>query len=86
MFMLLWMIGALIVGLLVFSGFVAIMALLISRPTEAASWTESKVLMVSIVDWLGSIDLPILALILGLRGVLPGTYSNKQMTQATIQY
>jgi hypothetical protein len=85
MFILLWMAGAFIVGSLVFFGFIAIMALSISRPTEAASWTEHRALAVSIVEWLAVIGLPILALILGARGVLPGTHGNKQTTLATVQ-
>ena len=78
-FPILWMFAFFLIGACIFAGFGAVIVLFVHQPLEASD--RIKMLAVTIVDWLGPIGLPILALILGIRGVLPGTRSKKHTAQ-----
>ena len=79
-FTILWMFAFCIIGICIFAGFGAFMASLFHHPYDEAA-DKSKVIAIMVVDWLCPIGLPILALILGIRGKLPGTQSRKILVQ-----
>ena len=79
-FTILWMLAFCIVGICIFAGFSAAIVLFLHHPYNEAL-DKNRILAVMVVDWLGPIGLPILALILGIRGALPGTRSKKQTGQ-----
>jgi hypothetical protein len=73
LFTILWMFIFFIVGLVIFAAFSFVMVQSSPRPTGAASLDDHKVRLIMVVDWLFPIGLPVVALILGICGVLPGT-------------
>ena len=66
-----------IVGSGIYVGFALFMQ---HRPVVADWWAES--LANSVFGWLGVVCSPLLALMLGIRGKLPGTRSRKDLLQA----
>ena len=73
----LWIFCSFIVGIVVFAVFGYVMVQSSPNPTNPASLDDYKVRLIMVVDWLFPIGLPIIALILGICGVLPGTRSKK---------
>jgi hypothetical protein len=74
---LLWMLVFFIVG----SGIYIGIALCMQHLPVAKNW-QIEALANSILGWLGIVCMPFLALILGIRGKLPGTRSRKDLLQA----
>ena len=75
MLTILWMFVFFLVG-----GIYIGLALLLIQPYLFQNWWLQS-LTASLVGWLGTICLPFLALILGIRGKLPGTQSRKILVQ-----
>ena len=72
----LWMIAFFLMGSCIFAGIGQVVVLFIHQPLQASD--RIIMLAVRIVACLCAIGLPILALILGIRGRLPGTRSRKE--------
>ncbi|HSY74804.1 MAG TPA: hypothetical protein VK810_04985 [Dongiaceae bacterium] len=72
MFTIVWMFAFFIMGTWIFGGIGAVIGLFLHQPYNEAL-DKNKLLAAGIVAWLCCIGLPILALILGIRGKLPGT-------------
>ncbi len=81
-FTILWMLAFFVVGLIIFGVFSYAMVQSSPHPTDPAALTDTKVRLIMLVDWLCPIGLPILALILGILGRLPGTRGRKDLVQA----
>ena len=81
MFTILWMLAFFIVGFIIFSVFTLVMAHTF-HTQDQASLDDWKVRLIMLVDRLGPIGLPVLALILGIIGKLPGTQSQKDLVSA----
>jgi hypothetical protein len=81
-FTILWMIAFFIVGFIIFGIFSYVMVESSPHPTDPTSIPVGTVRLIMLVDWLCPIGLPVLALILGLFGKLPGTWSRKDLVQA----
>jgi heme/copper-type cytochrome/quinol oxidase subunit 2 len=80
-FTILWMLAFFVIGLIVFGVFAYAMVQSSPHPTDPASFSVTKVRLIMLVDWLCPIGLPILALILGILGKLPGTHGRKDLVQ-----
>jgi hypothetical protein len=80
-FTILWMLAFFTVGFIIFGVFSYAMVQSSPHPTDPASFSDSKVRLIMLVDWLCPIGLPILALILGILGKLPGTHGRKDLVQ-----
>jgi hypothetical protein len=80
LFTVVWMIVFFLIGFVVFGAFAVTMAQTFHAPAAAALdyW---KVRLIMVVDWLAPIGLPILALMLGIFGKLPGTRSRNPLAQ-----
>jgi heme/copper-type cytochrome/quinol oxidase subunit 2 len=85
LFTILWMFIFFIVGLVIFAVFSFVMVQSSPRPTDAASLNNHEVWLIMLVDWLFPIGLPIFALIMSIRGVLPGTRSKKPSLDSSEQ-
>jgi hypothetical protein len=76
-FIILWMITFWIAAIIVWSVGVALFA----HPSQAMSWSDEKTRVIMFLDQLGFYGFPVLALILGIFGKLPGTRSRKDLVQ-----
>ena len=74
---LLWMLLFFIVGSGIYVGIAFCM-----QHLPVVKHLQIEALANSILGWLGSVCMPFLALILGIRGKLPGTRSGKDLAQA----
>jgi hypothetical protein len=77
-FTVLWMLAFFMVGFVIFIVFGSVMVRSIPHPADPAPSELYKAGLITVVDWLGPIGLPILALVLGIFGKLPGTRSHRQ--------
>jgi hypothetical protein len=76
-----WFFASLIVGLVIL-GILIISGLYVPPDTEVTSEGVSrKALYTGLTIWIFLIGTPLLALILGIRGRLPGTQSRKSLVQ-----
>jgi len=73
LFSILWMVGFFTVGFIILVTSALVVAHFTAQATEPASWRGGRELLLSTIDWLFPIGLPILALILAVLGKLPGT-------------
>jgi uncharacterized BrkB/YihY/UPF0761 family membrane protein len=80
-FTLLWMIALCIVGLVVFAIFITAIMPLPPHADPTSPDVQHKVMIYGLVSWVFPIGLPILALILGIFGKLPGTHGRKDLVQ-----
>jgi hypothetical protein len=80
-FTLLWMIALCIVGFVVFTIFILAVMPLPPHADPTSPDSLHRVMVYGLVSWLFPIGLPILALILGILGKLPGTHGRKDSVQ-----
>jgi hypothetical protein len=80
-FTLLWMIAVFIVGLAVFAIFTFFIMPLPPHADPTSPGVQHTVMIYGLVSWLFPFGLPILALILGIIGKLPGTHGRKDLVQ-----
>jgi hypothetical protein len=73
LFTIIWMIIFCIIGVLIFGIFACLMYFSSSQLTGTTTIEDYKVRLIIVVDWLFPIGLPILAIVLGIYGLLPGT-------------
>jgi hypothetical protein len=78
LFTILWMLTFFVIGLVIFAVFSLIMVQTTPHPTDPASFNNHKVWLIMVVDWLFPIGLPIIALLISICGLLPGTRSSKK--------
>jgi len=78
LFTILWVIDFFVVGYVLFIGFGAGIATCIPSRPEAEAWMHSWPMLIGLVDFVAH-GLPVLALILGICGVLPGTRSRRNL-------
>jgi hypothetical protein len=78
-FTILWMLAFFVVGFIICGVFSFAMVESSPHPADPAALTDTKVRFITLVDWLCLIGLPILALVLGIFGKLPGTRSRKDL-------
>jgi len=74
----LWVIDFFVVGYVLFVGFGAAVATFIPSRAEAEAWMHGQAMLISLVNFVTH-GLPVLALILGTCGVLPGTRSPRNL-------
>jgi hypothetical protein len=79
-FTILWVIDFFVIGYVLFVGFGAAVAAFIPSRAEAEAWMHGQAMLTSLVDFVAH-GLPVLALILGICGVLPGTRSNRNLDE-----
>ena len=72
----LWMLAFFVMGSLIFAGIGAVIGLFFHHPYNEAL-DRDKLLAVQVLACIATFGFPILALILGIRGRLPGTRSGK---------
>jgi len=80
MFIILWMIIGACVGFAMWSIFLLVMIHITPNATSASAWTGHRLAVVCSVDVVCCAT-PIVALLLGIFGKLPGTRSKKQSVQ-----
>ena len=80
-FTLLWMIALCIVGFAAFAIFILDVMPLPPHVDPTSADSQHRVMVYGLVSWLFPIGLPILALILGIFGKLPGTQGRKDVLQ-----
>jgi len=73
-FIVLWVIDFFVVGYVLFIGFGAAIAIFIPSRAEAEAWMRGRMMLIGLVDFVAH-GLPVLGLILGICGLLPGTRS-----------
>jgi hypothetical protein len=78
MIVILWMFGSLILGLVIFMALVATVLWIPANADVSSPDIQRKGLLMGLADFAFPIGFPILALILGIFGKLPGTQSKKQ--------
>jgi hypothetical protein len=77
-FTVLWVLAFFMVGFVSFIVFGSVVVRSIPHPADPAPSELYKADCITVVAWLGPIGLPILALVLGIFGKLPGTRGHKQ--------
>lgn len=80
LFTVLWVVDFFVVGYVLFIGFGAAIAIYIPNRPEAEAWMRGRMILVGLVDFVAH-GLPVLALILGVCGVLPGTQSRRNFEE-----
>jgi amino acid permease len=80
MFTVLWVFDFFVVGYVLFIGLGAAIATFIPNRAEAEAWMRGQALLISLVN-LVSHGLPVLALVLGIFGLLPGTQNSENLSK-----
>ena len=78
LFVILWMFASFVVGALIFMALVLTVLWIPANADTSLPDIQRKGLLMGIADFALPIGLPLLALILGIFGKLPGTQSKKQ--------
>ena len=78
LFVILWMFASFVVGVLIFMALVLTVLWIPANANTSLPDIQRKGLLIGIADFALPIGLPLLALVLGIFGKLPGTQSKKQ--------
>jgi hypothetical protein len=78
----LWMIAFFLMGSCIFAGIGQVVALFLHQPLQESDKPMGLTLVIA--AWILGIGFPVLALVLGIRGRLPGTRSGKSCDHESV--